>query len=427
MSYDSTRQNEQLRILDHTIDDFVDRYNASQGIDGGGPRQTVFLFPGGMASKLKRARTAWQAGVTGPQVFDYDTTWITPETFLGGARDLKLTRVATGDYRDKGQRIVIADGVVNLFGVSPYVVFTQWCSAKGVDWYIFPWDWRRAVDDAGTFFLQKFLPHFRQRVLYECNNADPLADCSIIGHSAGGMVVNWVARQGDPALAGLRAAITVASPFYGYGGQLHRWFEGEQLLNGPFDWWRSGIIKAICSFPSCYSWQFMSQATYAANAAALAADTYALPAYPSLDATSPAIADPFNPLNYGPKGRYPSPSDSGFDVAELDRGRMLAEYLASPMTAAVAQRFYCVRGVTNAYTTLSATTWQWVPPTSPSPITDVSVSAGDTSQPAWSARLVGLPAGHVGTVVGDDVEHQKIMDSPKTIQQIASVLSIPYP
>jgi hypothetical protein len=26
-------------------------------------------------------------------------------------------------------------------------------------------------------------------------------------------------------------AVTVADPFYGYDGQIHRWFEGEQYLN----------------------------------------------------------------------------------------------------------------------------------------------------------------------------------------------------
>src|SRR5262249_49907749 len=157
---------------------------------------------------------------------------------------------------------------------------------KGIDWYIFPWDWRRAPDTAGAFFLQKFLPHFRDRVMQECNNADPLADCSLIGHSFGGMVVNWTLRQNDPLLAYLRAAITVATPFYGYGGQLHRWFEGESLLNGPFNWWRPGIIKAICSFPGCYALHFMSQETYAASEPGLKGDAYPLSVYPSLDAIS---------------------------------------------------------------------------------------------------------------------------------------------
>jgi hypothetical protein len=427
MTYDSVRQSEQLRILDHTIDDFVRRYNASSGPAGGGPRQTWFLFPGAMASKLKRAKDAWQPGVNGPQTFDYETSWLTPISFLGGAQDLRLTRVAAGDYRDQDEHIVIADGVINLLMVAPYVDFTAWCSAKGIDWYIVPWDWRRAVNDAGKFFLNKFLPHFRQRVQSECF-ADPLADCSIIGHSAGGMVVNWVLRKNDPSLANLRAAITVATPFYGYGGQLHRWFEGEELLNGPLNVWRKGIIKAICSFPGCYAWHFIPKARYEADKAVLAADAYPLASYPSADAAYPAtIADPYNPIDQGSKKRYPSFSTSGFDKAELARGKRLVNALAKSLPPALAQKFYCIRGVTNSYTTLSETTWGFLPPPPPTPIKDVTVAAGDTSLPAWTARHVGLPPGHVGTVVGNDVEHMKIMDSSKTIQLIATILSIPYP
>ena len=37
MSYDSTRISEQLRVLEPEIDNFIVRYNASNGPAGGGP------------------------------------------------------------------------------------------------------------------------------------------------------------------------------------------------------------------------------------------------------------------------------------------------------------------------------------------------------------------------------------------------------
>ena len=224
------------------------------------------------------------------------------------------------------------------------------------------------------------------------------------------------------------AMYAVATPFYGYGGQLHRWFEGEELLNGPFNMWQPGIIEAICSFPGCYSLHFMSHDTFAANKAALGAEPYPLLAYPSVDAGNPAITtDPFNPIDQGAKKRYSSFSASGFDKLELAKAKVLADYLASPLPPALAPKFYCIRGITNAYTTLSETTWGFVPPLPPSPITDTYVAAGDTTLPAWTTRHVGILPGHLGDVVGNGAEHRKIMDSTKTFALLAAILSIPYP
>ena len=51
MSYDSVRMKEQLRILDQSIDEFIDRHDAITTVAallGLNPaRQTLFLFPGG--------------------------------------------------------------------------------------------------------------------------------------------------------------------------------------------------------------------------------------------------------------------------------------------------------------------------------------------------------------------------------------------
>jgi hypothetical protein len=428
MSYNTTRISEQLRVLDPEINNFIVRYNASNGLAGGGPRQTVFLFPGGSASRLVRATTAYDPAGPPNQVFAYDEVWLNAVTFLGGARNLRMKRIAPNDYRDKQNKIIVADGLVNLFGVTPYLGFTAWCALKGLDYFVFPWDWRRAVYDVGDFFVTHFLPHFQELVRAGCNNADPLVRFSLIGHSAGGMVVNWALRSGAPIMRCLDKAITVATPFYGYGTQLHRWFEGEALLNG-FGLFTKGVIRALCSFPGCYAWMFLPHQTFFAERLAFAADPdYPLLRYPSVDLTTGAIADPYDPQTNGAQHRYPSFSDSGFDFVELACAKVLVLFLSSPLTQAQADKFWNIRADTLAGNTLHETTWDWVPPPTPTPIQDASVVDGDSCQPGWTARhvrLEELAPMHVISIRSAWAAHATIMNLPGTLQEISGILDLP--
>ena len=428
MSYDSTRISEQLRVLEPEIFNFIIRYNYNtwSGPAGGGPRQTVFIFPGGMASRLMRAKTPYLPGVAN-QVFDYDEAWVNAFTLLGDARHLKMTRVGS-TYRDKWNRIIVADGLINLFGVTPYGLFTLWCTLKKLDYFVFPWDWRRSVGDVSDVFITQFLPFFRDLVKAGCNNADPLQRFSLIGHSAGGMVVNWVLRSGDSAVAaGLDKAITVATPFYGYGGQLHRWFEGEQYLNGPGNVFRQGIIRALSSFPGCYAWMFLPEATYLANQGAFNGDpNYPLATYPSVDFATGVNADPYNPQTNGALHRYPAAVASGFDDVELASAKFVVDHLSSPL-GAKANQLWNIRGDTLAGNTYNRTRWKWVPPTAPSPIKDVDWTPGDGVQPGWTARHIDALAGQVITIRSPFAAHATLMSWPDTIAAIAGILGIPFP
>jgi hypothetical protein len=429
MSYDSTRISEQLRVLEPDINKFIVRYNASTGPVAGIPRQTVFILPGGMASRLVRAKAAFDFATPAKQVFAYDELWLNVLTFLQGrARDLRMTRVAPGDYRDKADRIIVADGLINLLGVTPYVGFTQYCELMKLDYFVFPWDWRRSVPDIAELFIEHFLPHFQDLVKAGCNNADPLLKFSVIGHSAGGMIANWALRSSAPIMKGLQKAITVATPFYGYGGQLHRWFEGEKFLNGVFNIYKKDIIRAICSFPGCYAFQFLPYPLYQFVQAELAADgAYPLLAYPSRDFATGAVADPYDPQTNGANGRYPASGASGFDPVELAAAEMVVTFLASPMTPLQADRFWNIRADTAAGNTLNTTTWKWVPPADPCPIDNLSVTAGDGVQPAWTTRhvdLAAMPLPHVITVKSSLAAHTTIMSEPNTILTIAAILAI---
>jgi hypothetical protein len=229
----------------------------------------------------------------------------------------------------------------------------------------------------------------------------------------------------------LRKVITVAAPFYGYSGQLHRWFEGDPLVNGfpgiPGLDYTKDIIKALSSFPGCYSWHFLPEGFYNANQVDFQNDpAYPLASYPSTDLVTSNTVDPFNPQP--PGQRYPTKAQSGFDPAELAKAANLFVTLTSPLSPAQASRFVNIRGDTTANNTLNTTTWQLVPPILPSPIADSSITPGDGTQPGWTTRDIGLAnqvPGNVLTVSGGFASHAIIMNSPQTIAHVAAVLGIP--
>jgi hypothetical protein len=52
MNYQDTRDSEQLRILDKSIDTFISGFHPTA--------QTIIFFPGGLASRLLRAKTPYK-------------------------------------------------------------------------------------------------------------------------------------------------------------------------------------------------------------------------------------------------------------------------------------------------------------------------------------------------------------------------------
>lgn len=428
MTYDETRDSEQLRLCDHSIDDFIKRYKK---ISKKPParRQTVILFPGGGGCQLKRATTKFVDGTSTAQTFKYYPVWLTVGSFLGDALLLQLHKVPSGagtnTYRDDNDQIIVADGAVNFDSCTPYDGFIAWCNQKKIDWFVFGWDWRRRLDDTVKFFENQFLPHFQGRVISECN-ADPLNDFSLIGHSFGGMVVNWILRDYDvPAMS---RAVTVATPFYGYAGQIHRFFEGDAYFNGPFGILKMDVIRVFSSFPAFYALLFLDEDTYDANKIALQNDPdYPLPDYPSIDATVPLLrADPYNPQTNGAQVRYPPPYTlSGFDTDELANGRAVVRFLAGPLSATKANKFFNIRGVHTTANTVGGTKWAWIPPPfTPSPIADDPFIAGDGTLPAWSTRLVTLSPGNYISLKDTNLEHMFIMNSKATLVALGAVLGV---
>lgn len=438
-TYDETRDKEQLRLLEPAIDDFINQNKNLLTSTSTCPRQTLFFFPGGMASQLTRARKKFVNGASARQEFKYDPIWVNVATPLGGARDLQMHRDSIGTFRDKGDRIIIADAALSFAGCTPHNGLVTWCASQNADLFVFPYDWRRRLEETVKFFVGKFLPFFRDYVK-EKGGFDPLKRFALVGHSQGGMVANLILRGNDQILATMTHVITVGTPFYGYAGQVHRWFEGEPYLN-LFGLFKQDMMETIASLPAMYVLHFLDEATYtnSTTQAALKQDpNFPLPTYPSRDApTASLLADPYNPLTNGALVRYPTLT--GFARAELDYARLQFQQLASPMDPALLQKFYNVRGVrteddeeTPVSTTVGSVTWDWIPTnfnsSDDSPIVDgVAVPVdgapvpGDETQPAWSARLA-TNTGRIVTVKASDIDHAFLMNNESVLTAIQAIL-----
>jgi len=421
-AYGQGRDQEYLDRLTGPINDFISRYNANPSPD----HKTIFLFPGGMGSQLVRATAPFQ---NGPPFF-YDTAWLDCSITLGAATNLQMA----GD-EDYQQQYILPDGCVDFVTLQPYEGFIQWCQSNWIDLFVFGWDWRRGTYENAEFFLESFLPMFDS--LVQGCSPYPLDNFWLIGHSFGGMVIKQILNEYNNAyVKKMQRAITVATPFYGYGGQLHRLFKGDSQLN-----WTEGldgatkITEIVSTLPSGYELLFLDGGSYDANQAAFAADPdgYDLACYPSMDA-DPAggRADPYNPV----PGAPPNPpgdvryiSSCGFSWPLLGGGNTASHQVAQPLDATVANKFWNIRGVQSKNGrdlngTVVTQTWERVPPTfdadaDADPITD-KLGPGDGTLPAWSTRLLGNP--NVVTLRGD-FEHMDLMNEAAVQGEIALLLS----
>ena len=124
MTYDQTRDSEQLSYLDDAIAEFISRYNFNVQSTG---RKTIIFFPGGMGSHLLRASTPEPDG---PPFF-YNTVWLDASIALGAASHLRMQ--SDVDYQ---QQIVVPDGPLDLLILRPYKDFIEWCENNNIDYFI---------------------------------------------------------------------------------------------------------------------------------------------------------------------------------------------------------------------------------------------------------------------------------------------------
>ena len=418
MTYQQARDAEDLNHLNDAITLFISRYSANLS---NANRKTVILFPGGMGSQLLRASTPQPNGPP----YSYNIVWLDCSVVFGAAAHLQMN----GDI-DLDQQIIIPDGPVDFPPLlTPYDGFITWCNQNQIDYLIFGWDWRRDLSFNADFFLKDFMPLFKQRVAQLQPN--PLLHLSLVGHSEGGMLLKVIVnRASDPNVQLLKRAVTVASPFYGYGGQLPRYFIGDPDLNAIYG--NQTVTRIVSSLAAGYSLLFLDQATFARDKAKLTQDPYypSTKNYPLLDATSEAPADPYNPQPSGALVRYPQ--DYGFDLAKLARGKLIYDEVAALLDPTVKAKFFNIRGVTTrngkaVNKTVTHQTWGFIDPhfdpnnVAGCPITDF-LGPGDGTLPAWSTRFADTPSANVRTVRGNQIDHMFMMNDHQVLSVLATVI-----
>lgn len=430
LGYHERRELEQMKVHGRVIDRFIAQYKKAPPSPN---RQTLFFFPGGMACQLKRAR--FKDGDANPTL-KWEKMWLRLSSFLWRARRLGMARESEHLFRDRGDYLVIADGAVNLNGCTPHDALKEWCADNDVAFFEFNWDWRRRQEDTARLFVEQFWPEFKRRV--EAAGIPQAAqNFSLLGHSFGGMLVNLILRDSKSEVAQkLRFAITAATPFYGYAGQAHRWFEGETLLNGDGKGEWIEIVQVINSMPGLYVLHYLDLDTYKDAGPALAADReFPLATYPNIDAGTGKALDPWSQEDDG-KGqvRYPEKC-MGFDTTELAHARKVFRCMSSKLED---ERFYNIRGVTLGRdgqplsNTVGSAVCGWIPPDflptqHDCPITNGGKVPGDNTQPAWTARLVRKEwQRFCKTVRGTDLGHMFLMNDPGTLKALAEILFGPH-
>ncbi len=315
--YETSRDAASVFRMRIALEEFASQYGMNPSVSN--KRRTIFLFPGGLASQLMRADQPFPD----PPQF-YEKVWLDGGIIRGDAPRLALLPGGV----DTEEKYVIADGCIDIPGPAdefhPYANFRQWCLANQIDLFVFAWDWRRSVQDAADFFLKIFLPMFDAR--FGGQTPHPLDHFTFVGHSAGGMVIKAILNStADPYVQRVKKAITVATPFYGYGGQIHRYLKGEDDL-ADLGLARSVTVRIISSLPGPYEYLYLDQQTYEANKAAFASDQdgFNLTAYPSMDRDDPTlVADPYD-AQPDDNGMVRYPLDFGFESSLLYRGAVMA-------------------------------------------------------------------------------------------------------
>jgi pimeloyl-ACP methyl ester carboxylesterase len=344
-------------------------------------------------------------------------------------------RSANERDQDYHQRYILPDGCVDFPGLQPYDGFIQWCQDNWIDLFVFGWDWRRGTEDTANFFLQTFLPAF-ESLVQECT-PDPLQNFWLIGHSFGGLVVKQILNQpNNQYVQKMKGAVTVATPFYGYGGQVHRFFKGDSQLNWSVEpKGATNMTEIVSTLRAGYELLFFDMASYTPNSVAFAHDPdgYHLTSYPSMDAhTAGQPADPYNPIpGAGAAGDVRYLPTCGFQWKLLADGDAASRQFAQPLDPTISGLLWNIRGIQSnggiaQNGTVVSQTWALVPPTfdpdtDDDPIADTH-GPGDGVVPAWSARLLSNP-NRVITVAGD-LDHMDMMNAAAVQTEIAVLLHL---
>ncbi|MEM8789418.1 MAG: hypothetical protein AAGE76_14255 [Pseudomonadota bacterium] len=382
------------------IDRAVDAFFERNGFDP--TARTVVLIPGGLGSRLRRARHPFDAHA--PEVDPrLSTVWVDCGLFL--AEDAKKLFI-DGDGLDTSTRIIIADGEVD-FVIDPYDDAVRALRAVGMNVLLIGWDWRRKVPLA-VENIAYALDRLDQRAKAEGHGA-LLPRITLVGHSMGGMVAKLLLTDRPDLAKQLAGMISVGSPFYGYFGQLIRFFEGAKYFNELYG--ARTVAQVTSSMPGLYELMPIDLAQYQDVGA-----TLGLSHYPVTDLETGAVVDAHAATT---QPRYPP----WVRREQFARAIQVRQRLAAPLPKDVAARVHHIRG-SDPESTVSAVQWNahlppdYDPAKSRSPLVH-HADAGDHTIPLWSARLAQTPDPRVYDFT--DAQHAFLMEDRRIIAKVAEI------
>jgi hypothetical protein len=209
----------------------------------------------------------------------------------------------------------------------------------------------------------------------------------------------------------LRGMISVGTPFYGYFGQLDRFYNGVKYFNMLYT--APAVAQITSSWPGMYSLLPIDQFTYNDQHAALG-----LASYPVVDAANGDPVDPYNPSSLP---RYPN----WVRKTDIPRGLNMRHKLAAPLPGPLGAKVHHLR-VNEPNTTYTSATWDatlppgFVPGLSPSPV-HFQMGAGDDTIPAWSAALASTPSANIHDF--ETGEHSFLMEERPILARIAEIIT----
>ena len=236
-------------------------------------------------------------------------------------------------------------------------------------------------------------------------------------------------RTNNPYVQLFKSAVTVASPFYGCGGQLPHYFIGDPDLNPLYG--NRTVTRIISSLAAGYTLLFLDQNTYQRDGAKLMQDPhYPLLRYPILDTINGTPADPYNPQTYGAKVRYPQLYGFDWGMPVVARRYTTRLPLCSipqstqnsstsagspPRTAPTSTRPSRIRPGAGSIPILIRED------ETNCPITDY-LGPGDGDAASLVNAVCARAAANVRTLRGDQIDHMFMMNNTQVLNELSTVI-----
>ena len=396
-SYFETVGIETMNMIDKALDAFFNDFDPA--------KPSIVLLPGGLGSTLRQSYTAFNGHPQPPSAFRR-VIWVDMGVLFGSAYRLPIDK----DGFDTGHKIVVAKGDVDYCLVHPYNDAVNYFRQHlGANVLVLGWDWRRKVMTA-VDYLAHTLTEMSARGL-NLSGQNILQNTYLVGHSMGGMVAKLLMSNHPHLADDLKGMISVGSPFYGYFGQLDRFYNGVEYFNMLYG--APSVAEITSSWPGMYSLLPIDKLTYDHSHTQLG-----LSAYPVVDADSGTPVDPYNASSFS---RYPGWVRTG----EIPRGLTLRHALAAPLPGTFGDKVYHLRVTEPGKTQTSATLQSTLPPdyvpgASPSPV-HFGMGAGDNTIPAWSAALASTPCQNIHDF--QKGEHAFLMEERPILAKIAEIIT----